>query len=133
MYGVHDKFEFSKVDSTQVLSEIYRLDKSKKISDDFPVDMLKLAAKHRCKDITHHINNGIQSSTFPFNLKLADLSPCFEAGKSASKKNFRPTSVLSCLSKIFERLMYTQILSFIKDKLSHLLCGFREKYSTQQR
>ena len=27
--------------------------------------------------------------------------------------------------------MYTQILSFMKDRFSHLLCGFREKYSTQ--
>ena len=28
--------------------------------------------------------------------------------------------------------MYPQILSFMKDKLSHLLCAFLEKYSIQQ-
>ena len=27
--------------------------------------------------------------------------------------------------------MYTQLLSFIREKLSHLLCGAREKYNTQ--
>ena len=123
--------EFSNVDPTQVFSEIYRLDKSKKTSGDIPVDMLKLAANHCYKEITHLINNGIKNGTFPSNLKLADLSPCFKTGDSTTKKNFRPLSVLSCLSKIYERLMYTQMLSFVKNKLSDLLCGFREKYSTQ--
>ena len=131
IHGTHEKFEFSNVDPTQVFSEIYRLDKSKKTSGDIPVDMLKLAANHCYKEITHLINNGIKNSTFPSNLKLADLSPCFKTGDSTTKKNFRPLSVLSCLSKIYERLMYTQMLSFVKNKLSDLLCGFREKYSTQ--
>ena len=68
VYETHDEFEFSKVDSTQVFSEIYRLDISRKISGDIPVDMLKLPANHCYKEITHLINNGIQSSTFPSSL-----------------------------------------------------------------
>ena len=131
MHGTHEKFEFADVNPTQVFSEIYRLDKSKKTRGDIPVDMLRLAANHCCKEITHLMNSGIKNSTFPSNLKLADLSPCFKAGDSTTKKDFRPLSVLSCLSKIYERLIYTQMLSFVKDKLSDLLCGFREKYSTQ--
>ena len=86
--------------------------------------MLRLAANHCYKEITHLRNSGIKNSTFPSNLKLAELSPCFKAGDSTKKKHFRPLSVLSCLSKIYERLMYTQMLSFVKDKLSDLLCGF---------
>ena len=73
---------------------------------------------------------GIKNSTFPFNLKLADISPCFKTGESTKKQNFRPICVLSGLSKIYERVIYTQMFSFVKEKLSHLLCGFREKYST---
>ena len=124
MHGTDEKFEFSDLDPTQVFSEIYRLDKSKKTSGDIPVDMLRLAANHCYKEITHLINSGIKNSTFPASPKLADLSPCFKTGDSTTKKNFRPLSVLSCLSKIYERLMYTQMLSFVKDKLSDLLCGF---------
>ena len=131
MHGTHEKFEFSDVNPTQVFCEIYRLDKSKKTRGDIPVDMLRLAASHYYKEITHLINSGIKNSTFPANLKLVDLSLCFKAGDSTTKKNFRPLSVLSCLSKIYERLMYTPMLSFVKDKLSDLLCGFRDKYSTQ--
>ena len=45
--------------------------------------------------------------------------------------NFRPISALSAISKDFERLMLKQITSFINPKLSKLLCGFREGYSSQ--
>ena len=47
------------------------------------------------------------------------------------KKNFRPISVLPCLSKIFERVLNTPMVRFMNERLSDLLCGFREKYSTQ--
>ena len=33
--------------------------------------------------------------------------------------------------KVFERIMYTQIESFMEDKLSKLLTGFRKNHSTQ--
>ena len=68
VYETHDEFEFSKVDSTQVFSEICRLNISRMISGDIPVDMLKLPANHCYKGIPHLIDNGIQSSTFPFSL-----------------------------------------------------------------
>ena len=83
-YGMYNTSEFSKVDSTNVFSEIYQLDKSKKVSGDILVGMLKLAANRCYKEIAHHINNRIQSSTFPSNQKLAHLSPSFKARNSAS-------------------------------------------------
>ena len=68
---------------------------------------------------------------FPSNLKRSDVTPVYKAGDSTCKKNFRPVSALSPLSKIFDRLMYSQILPSIRSKLSNLSCGFREGYSTQ--
>ena len=68
---------------------------------------------------------------FPESLKQADLSPVFKTGETTAKKNFRPISVLSAKSKVFERLMSKQITSFINPKLSKHLCGFREGYSSQ--
>ena len=76
------------------------------------------------------MNKSFESNTFPNNLKKSDVTPAFKADDSTYKKNFRPISVLSTLSKIFERLLYSQMLPFIKPKLSNLLCGFREGYST---
>ena len=84
VYGMYNSFEFSKVDSTKIFSEFYRLDKSKKVRGDIPVGMWKIAANRCYREIVHQINNRIQSSTFPYNLKLADLSPSLKARNSAS-------------------------------------------------
>ena len=73
----------------------------------------------------------IESCLFPESLKKADLSPVFKTGKTTVKKNFQPISLLSAISKVFGRLMLKQITSFINPKLSKLLYGFREGYSSQ--
>lgn len=70
MLGTREKFEFYDVDPSQIFSEIYRLDKSKKTRADIPVDMLRLAANHCYKEITQLINGGVKNSPFPANLKL---------------------------------------------------------------
>ena len=42
------------------------------------------------------------------------------------KENYKIANVLPYLSKLFERVMYTQIERFVEDKLSELLKGFRK-------
>ena len=44
---------------------------------------------------------------------------------------YRPISILPSISKIFERLMFHQITSFVENIISPYLCGFRKGYSTQ--
>ena len=73
----------------------------------------------------------IENCTFPESLKKADLLPIFKTGETTVKKNFRPISVLLAMSKVFERLISKQITAIIYPKLSKLLCGFREGYSSQ--
>ena len=122
-----EPFEFSKVNHTLVYSEIMHLDKTKKTSGHVPVDMLKLSANLCHKEITFHINKAINDCNFPSDLKVADVSPIFKTDDSAFKKNYRPISVLPCISKIFERVLNNQMVRFMKERLSDLLCGFREK------
>ena len=42
---------------------------------------------------------------FPQTLKLADITPVYKKEDSTKVKNYRPVSVLSIVSKIFEQLM----------------------------
>ena len=48
-----------------------------------------------------------------------------------NKENYRPISLLSHMSKVFERILYNQLNDFMKDKLSNMLTGFRKCYSAQ--
>ena len=46
-------------------------------------------------------------------------------------ENYRPMSVLLHVLKIFEKIVYEQINSYMESRFSHLLCGFRKNHNTQ--
>jgi len=79
----------------------------------------------------NNFNNCIDAGIFPNNLKLADLTPGHKNGDRQDKTNYRPISVLSTMSKIYERVIYDQISIKFNDLLSIYQCGFRKGYSTQ--
>ena len=64
-------------------------------------------------------------------LKLADVSPISKMGETFIRGNVRPISVLSSLSKLYERVLSQQIVPFMVPKFSNLLCAFRENHSSQ--
>ena len=64
-------------------------------------------------------------------MKAAEVSPIFKKNGDLEKENYRPVSVLPHMPKVFERITYTLIDSFMEDKLSKLLTGFRKSHSTQ--
>ena len=48
------------------------------------------------------------------------------------KKNYRPVSILSNISKLYERIMFKQISEYFeKSFLSKYQCGFRKGFSAQ--
>ena len=47
------------------------------------------------------------------------------------KENYRPVSLLSHMSKVFEKILYNQLNDFIKDKLSNILTGFQKCHSAR--
>ena len=82
--------------------------------------------------MTQIINRSIDNNCYPYDPKLAEVSPVFKKKDDLDKKNYRPVSFLSRVSKYFERIMYQQIKDFIKDKMSDLLTGFSKNHSTQR-
>ena len=55
---------------------------------------------------------------FPSELKLAKVVPLFKSGDSSQITNYRPISILSFFSKIFERIMYNHIVDFMDSNCS---------------
>ena len=58
------------------------------------------------------VNNSIQDCIFPDKLKLADITLLYKKDDKTDKKNYIPISILPVVSKIFEHIMQTQIVSF---------------------
>ena len=111
---------------------IMNLDGSESIPvGDIPIDMLKQTIDIHLPIKTQIINMSIDNNCYPDNLKLAEVSPVFKKKDDLDIENFRPVSILSHVSKDFERIMYQRIEDFIKDKLSNLLTVFRKNQNTQ--
>ena len=65
-------------------------------------------------------------------LKSALVCPIFKKNDKTKCANYRPISLLSNIGKIFERIMYTRIESFldVNSIMYNLQFGFRKKHST---
>ena len=51
---------------------------------------------------TDIINSSIRNGTFPEELKLAEVTPRFKKANPFDKVNYRPVSLLSHVSKVYE-------------------------------
>ena len=67
-------------------------------------------------------------SRFPHELKKSETSPLYKGQNNLEPQNYRPLSVLTCLSKIFEWVYNNQMGVYFKDILSTLLSAFRKRY-----
>ena len=57
-------------------------------------------------------------------LKKAELTPVYRKDDMNDKQNYRPLSTLSSLSRVFEKLIYSQLNTYMSDKSSKFLTGF---------
>ena len=126
-----NNFQFSHANPTEVMKQIELLDKSKSNNGSIPTSQLKDTQEIVCPYLTDCINTAIFDFYFPEELKKADVSPIFKELNPTLNSNFRPISVLSSTSKIYERILKDQMSHYFKDKLRDILCRFREGYSTQ--
>ena len=91
---------------------------------DIPTRIIKNVDHAYSHRLTIIFNNCIKNSKFPDIQKCADVTPVFKKGDTIDKSNYRPISALSNFSKIFEKLIYSQVNSYIEPKLSKYLVGF---------
>lgn len=83
--------------------------------------------------LVHIINTSFTTGIFPNELKVANVIPLFKSGSNSIFTNYRPISLLSTISKIFEKLFYSRLLDFLNkyNILYEFQFGFRKKRSTQ--
>ena len=112
-----DSFSFEPTNLQLVNKEIDRLDTRKAtLSDSIPAKIIKDLKNIISPYIVQYFNLSIRKGIFPSKLKLADVSPIFKKNDRHCKENYRPVSVLSWFSKIFERIILNQMAEFMKDK-----------------
>ena len=77
------------------------------------------------------INQSIETPNFPDCLKTANITPVFKKNDPLDKLNYRAVGILPLLSKVYEKLLYTQLYEFAENTSNSIICGFRKVHSTQ--
>ena len=121
------------MEKKEIFQEIVCLDASKACQDtDVPTKIIKENANIFTDFIHPSINASINNGDFPSFLKLANVIPVFKKDSKNSKDNYRPISILKNISKVYERILFKQIGTYMDNFFSKFQCGFRKGYSTQQ-
>ena len=125
-------FGYHNCDTEEIISLIKKLKNKKSSVNDIPVHIYKNIADIIAPLLKVLINESIQSGNFPDILKIARVIPLHKSGSKKEVNNYRPISILPVISKIFEKVMSSRIVSFFEkfNLFSPNQFGFRSKRST---
>ena len=117
-----------------VNSEILRMSTKKATGlDDINCKILKLARPVIVDSLTFIMNLSLSTGVFPNDWKIAKVVPLYKGGDLKSTNNYRPISILSCVSKIIEKVVHKQLYSFLSEYnlINQHQSGFRPFHSTE--
>jgi len=123
----------SPVIEQELCTVISKLRNSASGLDDLKPEVIKAVSSAIVKPLLHILNLSFQQGVVPTELKSAYITPLFKGGDPMVIKNYRPVSVLPVFSKIFERLMYNRLVSYIEkyNILYECQFGFKKNHSTE--
>lgn len=103
-------------------------------ASDIPISVIKKSSPVIRSHLAYHFNTLMAQGHFPDKLKLAKITPIFKKGNAELLENYRPVSILPIFGKVFEKIIYTRLYSFLTSQgvLQEKQFGFREGHSTSQ-
>jgi hypothetical protein len=122
-----------KVTEEEVISVLRRLKVDKAVGPDgISNRLLKMASRSLVPSMTMVFNKVLQAATFPKIWKEANVTPIHKTGNRQDVKNYRPVSLLSCVGKVLERLIFDKIYKMCEEKglLTWRNSGYKKKDST---
>ena len=126
-------FSFKNVQKEKILKELNNLNINKATQNtDIPTKIIKENSDIFGDFIFSDLNCCINTSSYPSLLKRADITPAHKKDSKSEKNNYRPVSILSNISKVYERSMFKQMSEFFESSFfSKHQYGFRKGFSAQ--
>ena len=127
-------FNFDLVTERDVAYIIHNLKIKKSYGHDYLSNiLLRKVQVTLVKPLTFLINQTLTTGIFSRELKISRVKPLFKKGDPVLFSNYRPISLLSSISKIYEYVIFHQLLNYMDtNKLFYSdQYGFRLRHSTE--
>ena len=118
---------------TEIKNVVHSLNLNKAVGyDNIPPFFLRTASTVITSYLHFFIEFCFCNGTFPENCATAKIVLIFKIGKKGDLSNYRPISILTCFSKIMEKIIYKRLMSFLNEHkvIQKNQCGFRSNVST---
>ena len=101
--------------------------------DNFKPAILKNCASELSPILTAIFNQSLTTGELPLDWKKADICPIYKKGPKTNPENYRPISLTSCVCKILEHILVSNIMSHFERNniLSNRQHGFRKYRSCE--
>ena len=101
-------------------------------SSDIPIYLLKRSSTIISPILAYFFNQYMDQGIFPNELKIGKVTPVFKKGDKQKFENYRPISILPIFGKIFEKIIYSRLYSFLLSNniLADTQFGSRKGHST---
>ena len=101
--------------------------------DELAPNLLKDVANEISKPLTFIINKSLSSGIVPDLRKILKVRPLYKSDSKSDFSNYRPISVLPCLSKVLEQVVHRQLSNYLEKHylLKSSQFGFRPRRSTE--
>lgn len=124
-------FSFSRITEENVRLSIKKLKPKKSVgTDNVPSYIFKGCIDVFLKPLSYLFNLSLDTCTFPVLLKQSSITPIFKTGSHNKVENYRPISILNTLAKIFEKILYNDIMLNFGNCFSTRQHGFLPDRST---
>ena len=121
-------FRFSPVNAEDLIKAMSKFKSSQGFGmDNISRFFLKKSMPILANGLCQIFNMSFSTGQFPDSWKVARVTPIYKDSSSSENSNYRPISVLPVVSRLFEKLIYDQLYTYLSN--NHLLftrqSGFR--------
>ena len=121
------------VDASEIVDIIKILDPNKASGPDLVSHkMLRICPEKISTPLMIIFNRSLQQCKYPSDWKIANVTAIFKKGDTSLPSNYRPISLISCVGKVMERVVYKHVYNHLhENKLFYeYQSGFLPKHST---
>ncbi len=104
------KFHFRPTTDVEISNMLANLNPNKATgNDNIPAKILKISSNCISQSLSCIVNSSLETGVFPNRWKIAKISSIFKGNIATNRDNYRPISILPCLSKICESCVNNQM------------------------